>query len=221
MKTKPYLLFLAALFFGSIMLYAAEGGKPETDKDKPAMDAGQTQKLNQQQRLERLMTQINQAYQAKDYQKMERLIKRYANARQNRYRPADKHRQMQREPMNRRNHPLVGREGQWRQRPGALQEPNRLNRPRAQAGGPRQGRALRFERGRGQQSETLRQAPRSWAGNFKAKMRRWAENHPVKFRQFLNRYLNRHGRWNQPAPIRSRADRPNFGYGRNFRADRF
>ena len=75
MKRVTLITGLAVLFLGSLALVAAEGDRPAPAmKDKPAARAGQGQGLNRQQRLERWMNQINKAYEAKDFQKMEQMI---------------------------------------------------------------------------------------------------------------------------------------------------
>jgi hypothetical protein len=205
MKTKVLITTLAVLFLGSLMLYAAEGDKPAAaPKDKPAAKAPkQGQKLNQQQRLEKWMAQINKAYKAKDYQKVEQLIKQYANAGQNRPGPAAGQKQMQQRRMNQQQDRPFAR-GQGRQQ------------GHRQAMGPRQGQQFRHGRPMDQ-----RPAPYAQADNFKAKMRRWAMNHPQEFKQFLNQYCDRPGRWNQQMNAGPQRNRPNPGYWRNFWADEF
>jgi hypothetical protein len=228
MKTKVLITSLAVLFLGSLMLYAAEGDKPAAaPKDKPAAKAPkQGQKLNQQQRLEKWMAQINKAYKAKDYQKVEQLIKQYANAGQNRPGPAAGQKQMQQRRMNQQQDRPFAR-GQGRQQgPAGWQDQNLPDRPRAQAPRPGQGHRQAMAPRQGQQFRhgrpmDQRPAPYAQADNFKAKMRHWAMNHPQEFKQFLNQYCSRPGRWNQQMNAGPQRNRPNPGYWRNFWADEF
>jgi hypothetical protein len=228
MKTKVLITSLAVLFLGSLMLYAEEDGKPApAPQDKPPAGAPrQGQRLNQQQRLERWMTQLNNAYEAKDYQKVDRLIRQYANAGRNRPGPAAGQRQMQQRRMGQQDRPLAHRQG-----PGRWQDQNLPDRPRAQADrprqgppmamAPRQGQPFRYGRGMGQQQGPHRPMPYAREGGFRMQLRRWADNHPQEFKQFINRHFGHPGRWNQEANVGPQRNRPNPGYWRNFWADEF
>lgn len=230
MKTKMLVTILAVLFLASPALFAAEGDRPaHGPKDKPAARAAQAPKLNRQQRLERWMAQINKAYEAKDYQKMEQMIRQYANARQNRPGPAAGQRQMHQRRMNQQDRHFA--QGQGRQGPGrqanALQpgaQALRRGQGRGQAQGPRQAQAQarHLDRPMAQRPQwAQKQMQQARQGNFRQQLKRWALNHPQAFRQFLNQYGNKPGRWNQQAHARPQRNRPNPGYWRNFWADEF
>lgn len=228
MKTKMLITTLAVLFLGSLAFSAAEGDKPAPGpKDKPAAKAAQNPKLNRQQRLERWMAHINKAYEARDYQKMEQLIRQYANARQNRPGPAAGQKQMQRRQGNQPDRSFA--RGQGRQGLGRMQDQNLPDRPRGQA--LRQGRSHgqaqgpRQAQARQQLGRPMAQQPqwtqKAGPGNFQQQLKRWALNHPQAFRRFLNQHFNQPGRWNQEMNERPQRNRPNPGYWRNFWADEF
>src|SRR3989339_735990 len=88
MKQKIFTIILAAALIGSVLLYTAkcEDPAPRQQRSRQGMNpepqSGQGQEANRQQMLPKWMEELNKAYEAKDYQKVDQLVGRYANARQ-------------------------------------------------------------------------------------------------------------------------------------------